>query len=100
MVNLVGNRHDDMSSNPGRGCLHFTLCKYPWERCVSNYSLSSYGQIVDHTGIFNLGTAVKEKENAEFKPVNLRLKIDKCQILFVWRDMILPLFLVAGLQGD
>ena len=26
MVIIIGNEHNDSSSNPGRGCLHFTYC--------------------------------------------------------------------------
>ena len=49
----------------------------PWERYESNYSPSSYGQIVGQTEFFSLGEVTrKEMENSEFKPVKLHLKID------------------------
>ena len=43
IVIVVGNGHGDMSSNPERDWLHFTLHQYLWERYESYYSPSSYG---------------------------------------------------------
>ena len=41
------------------------------------YYHSSYGKIVGQIVFFSLGEATsQEKENSEFKPVKLRLKID------------------------
>ena len=42
MVTIIENGPGDPSSNPGQGCLHFTL-----ERNESNYSSSSHEQIVE-----------------------------------------------------
>ena len=68
MVTFVENG-DDPSSNPDRGCLHFTRLLYPYE----SYEFSYEGK----TRLFNLGiaTSLKEKKSG-FKPVKLCLKID------------------------
>ena len=42
----------------------------------SNYSPSSYGQIVGQTRFFSLGEATSLEGNSEFKPVKLHLKIN------------------------
>ena len=57
MVIGVGNGHGDTSSKPGRSWLHFIWHLYPWEWYESNYSPSSYGQIVGQTDSFSLGEA-------------------------------------------
>ena len=48
--------------------VHFTEHFDPWERYVFNYSHSSYGLIVEQTGLFNLGMAASQ---GEIKPVKL-----------------------------
>ena len=42
-VITLGNEPANPSSNPGKGCLHFTLRKYPLEMCTLNYSLYLHG---------------------------------------------------------
>ena len=37
MAIVVGNPHDDKSSNPRRVCLHFKLYQFPWKKCASKY---------------------------------------------------------------
>ena len=45
MVIVIVNADGKLSSNPGQGCLHFTLCRYPWERYEGYYSPFSYGTL-------------------------------------------------------
>ena len=57
------NEQGDSNSNPGRGCLHFTFCKYPWEWYESTNSPSSNVKIVgQQTGLFNLVLATSLRE--------------------------------------
>ena len=47
MVIVLRNRPGDLSSNPGRSCLHFST------RYIFNYSPFSYGLIMGQTELFN-----------------------------------------------
>ena len=61
------NGYGDQSSKPGRDCLHLYL---PIDgRYASNYSLSSYGQILNLIGLFIPNIAVSLREG---KPVKIR----------------------------
>ena len=86
MVIVVINGPDKRSSIPGRDCLHYTCCSYPWKSYESNNSPSNYRKLEGKTGFFNLsyGQQIKEKENSEFKSADLRIKkLTLCHILHV-----------------
>ena len=55
----------------GAVCLSYSANKL-MERYAYNYSLSSYGQIVEKTGIFNLGMAtnLREGKTLNSNPLN------------------------------
>ena len=42
IVTFIGSEHGDPNSNPGQGCLHFTLHIYLWKSYESVYFPSSY----------------------------------------------------------
>ena len=44
MVSVWRNRHGDLSSKPGCDSLHFTSCKYSWEKYVFKNSWPSFTQ--------------------------------------------------------
>ena len=54
IVTMVGNRHEYLSSNPGRSTSHFYITLIPWERYAFKHSLSSYGEIIGKTMLFGL----------------------------------------------
>ena len=47
-----------------------------WERYESNYSPSSYGQMVGQTGLFNLGMAAGQEGKLNLNLLNFIKKID------------------------
>ena len=58
---IEGNGFNDPSSNLGWGCLHFTLCKYPWDRYEPNYSLFSYeSRRADWPFSIDMATSLRE----------------------------------------
>ena len=57
MVSVIGCWLVNKSSNPERGCVHFTSSKNPWERYESKYYASGYEQIVRQIGLFNFGVS-------------------------------------------
>ena len=54
-LSSIRNGHGDPSSNPGRGCLHFILCWYHWERYALTILPSAWDKNVEPTRFFNLG---------------------------------------------
>ena len=80
---VIGNGTRDLSSNPGRGCLHFTLCQYLWERHESIYSMSLIGQ----ASCFTKAKEPSVGENSEFKPILHHLKNSSCHILPIAEEL-------------
>ena len=77
MVIVVGNGHSNPSSNPVRGCLHFTKWQYLLEKYVSYHSSSCFMLYSRNTNIYkqkhNLRTSVNERIHFFIKNISLTL---------------------------
>ena len=72
MVMFIKNGIDNPNSNPGRGCLKFILCQYPWETCICS---PSYELIVRQTDFFSLG---KGNQSTKRKKSKFKLTVALC----------------------
>ena len=75
MFIVLGNGHDDPGPNPGRGCFHFV--SHLEKVCIKLFSLLQWVNSRSHWDLIPMyGNQSRRKKEFEFKPVQLRLKID------------------------